>query len=367
MPGPARNYDALLRRSVDVILENQDTGGAYLASPSVSTYRMSWLRDGAFIADAMSRVGEGASAEAYFLWVRRVVEARADHIAGLIARHGAGGEIGPGEHLHARYTADGREGLARWSNHQLDGWGMWLWAVDGHVRRQGWDPEPIRAALQLVTRYVAEFWREPCFDWWEERWGRHVATLASAYGGLTAARGWDFLAPDVRDEAVLAAGEIREAILRDGVEDGRLVGRFEDARVDGSLLACATPFRVFDPGDPVMDATVHALEAEIAHGGVHRYPGDRYYGGGEWLLLAALLGWWAAEAGWDDLARAQLEWVAAQADDGGDLPEQVSDHLLVPEAYDEWVAKWGPPPVPLLWSHAWFLALALEVGYEVPT
>jgi len=110
---------------------------------------------------------------------------------------------------------------------------------------------------------------------------------------------------------------------------------------------------------------VGALRAELAHGGVHRYPGDRYYGGGEWLLLAALLGWWALEAGLEELARSQLAWVAAQAHDGGSLPEQVSHHLLVPAAYAEWEARWGPPAVPLLWSHAWFLALGLALGYDV--
>jgi GH15 family glucan-1,4-alpha-glucosidase len=365
MPGKA-GHDRLLRRSVELILEQQDRGGAYNASPSVPAYRMSWLRDGAFIADAMSRTGERASAEAYFRWVARVVEARAGHVEGLIARHRAGEDVGRDEHLHARYTRDGREGREPWSNHQLDGWGMWLWAVGGHVARHGWDPAPVGAELELVTRYVAEFWSEPCYDWWEERWGHHVATLASAYGGLQAAAGLEALSVAARAVAGQAAADVHETILRDGVDGGRLVGRFHDPRVDASLVACATPFRVLDPVDPVMDATVRALEAEIAHGGVHRYPGDSYYGGGEWLLLAALLGWWAAQAGRYDLAREQLEWVARHAVDGGALPEQVSHHLLVPDAYGEWLARWGPPPVPLLWSHAWFLTLALELGYEVP-
>jgi hypothetical protein len=30
--------------------------------------------------------------------------------------------------------------------------------------------------------------------------------------------------------------------------------------------------------------------------------------------------------------------------------------------YDPWVEKWGPPPCPLLWSHAMFLTLASELG-----
>ena len=36
--------------------------------------------------------------------------------------------------------------------------------------------------------------------------------------------------------------------------------------------------------------------------------------------------------------------------------------LLAPEHYEPWVAKWGPPPCPLLWSHAMFLTLAHELG-----
>ena len=31
--------------------------------------------------------------------------------------------------------------------------------------------------------------------------------------------------------------------------------------------------------------------------------------------------------------------------------------LLRPERYEPWVVKWGPPPHPLLWSHAMYLTL----------
>ena len=78
-----------------------------------------------------------------------------------------------------------------------------------------------------------------------------------------------------------------------------------------------------------------------------------YYGGGEWLLLTALLGLAEPEHGQD-----RLDWIAAHATPDGGLPEQVQDHLLHPQTFDEWVAKWGPPPSPLLWSHAMFLTLA---------
>ena len=55
---------ALAQRSVEIITAHQDVGGAYPASPTFRVYRYSWLRDGSFIADAMSRAGAVASAEA---------------------------------------------------------------------------------------------------------------------------------------------------------------------------------------------------------------------------------------------------------------------------------------------------------------
>ena len=79
-------------------------------------------------------------------------------------------------------------------------------------------------------------------------------------------------------------------------------------------------------------------------------------GGGEWLLLTAMLG--LAEP---DQGEKRLEWIAAHATPEGDLPEQSQDHLLHPDQFDVWVAKWGLPPSPLLWSHAMFLTLDHEL------
>jgi isomaltose glucohydrolase len=95
-------------------------------------------------------------------------------------------------------------------------------------------------------------------------------------------------------------------------------------------------------------------------GGVHRHA-DTYYGGGEWLLLTAMLGLARLEAGDPEGARGCLDWVGAHASPAGELPEQSQDHLLAPEHYERWVEKWGPPPSPLLWSHAMFLDLATEL------
>ena len=47
--------DGLAARSVAVIRAYQDESGAYLAAPFPAQYRNAWLRDGAFVADAMSQ------------------------------------------------------------------------------------------------------------------------------------------------------------------------------------------------------------------------------------------------------------------------------------------------------------------------
>lgn len=316
----------LTGRSIGIIRDGQTASGAYLACPTFAPYRFCWFRDGSFIADAMSTVGETASAEAFFRWCSDVILARRDRVAA-------------GDHLHARYTAAGRETDVEWPTFQLDGFGLWLWALRRHERRHGSSLAPFREAAELTTGYLAARWREPCTDWWEERVGMHAATLASIYAGLAAFE---------HEEA--------DAVLR--------AIAIEEATLDASLIACATPFAVVAP--EAFAPVLADIEAELVSpgGGVHRHPADVYYGGGEWLLLTALLGWHYAELGRTGEARDKLEWVAAHADEEGRLPEQSQDHLLAPETYDGWVDKWGPPPSPLLWSHALFLLLADRLGPE---
>lgn len=347
--------DALARHSVRVIEEGQAPTGAYAASPTFPVYRYCWFRDGAFIADAMSRAGRTASADAFFEWCSRVLLARAESIERLIERRRLGEAIAPEELLHCRYTLDGEEAPEQWWNFQLDGYGTWLWALKEHARRHVLDVSPYTEAVELCVRYLMAFWDVPSYDWWEENIGhQHTSTLAALYGGLRAAS--SVLHADG------AAASIREEVLARGVRDGRLVKWLDGDDVDASLIACATPFRLLQPGDPIMQRTVAALEEELAHGGVHRYAGDTYYGGGEWPLLAGFLGWYYHETGRRDDAWAQLEWIAAQATSDGYLPEQVDGHVLAPGRRQEWLARWGPIATPLLWSHAMFLTLALELG-----
>ena len=289
--GDSTTFAELRRRSVEIIRDGQSPEGGYVASPTFPPYAYSWLRDGSFIADAMSRVGEVGSAEAFFGWVARIVDA--------------------GLGFDARYTLAGQRDPTDWPHRQHDGWGLWLWAVRTHCARHT-RPDRWRSAEERTARQLEQVREQPCVDWWEERVGVHAATLACIAAGLD-------------DELDLSAAE---------------------ERLDASLLVI--PFLGLGAVD------VSALVSP--GGGVHRHQEDTFYGGGEWLLLTAMLGLAEPERGRDC-----LEWIAGHATPARELPEQSQDHLLAPAMFDHWVAKWGPPPCPLLWAHAMFLTLAHEL------
>jgi GH15 family glucan-1,4-alpha-glucosidase len=354
----------LFERSIEVILSNQAPTGAYIASPSFATYRYCWFRDGAFIAHAMDLVGQHDSARRFHHWAARTISGHT-HKAQRAVEKASRGEP-PGEDcLHTRYTLNGEEADDKWPNFQLDGFGTWLWSLAQHLRLTDSDfPSHWQEAAHVTASYLAALWRFPCFDLWEEHPHKvHPYTLAAIYAGLEAAS-------KVMDNASWPANaqEIRCFMLEQGVRDGRLVKYLGSEATDASLVGMATPYRMLPPDDPIMLATVARIEAELRFqgSGVHRYADDTYYGGGEWVLLAAWLGWYYIEIGEPSRAREFLVWVEAQADDEGHLPEQIPQTLNDPSMLQAWTERWGVIARPLLWSHAMYLILlhALHTAFR---
>ena len=363
---PNPTHDRLISRSIEVIKDGQAPTGAYLASPTFPTYQFSWFRDGAFIADAMSRVGEVASAEAFFGWCDRTLTDRSGQILDLAARGERNVEdVALTEHLHTRYTVDGVETGTEWTDFQLDGYGTWLWALDEHSRRHGRSREAYLAGAELTVRYLSVFWASPCYDWWEEHGDlRHPSSLAAIRAGLLAAASWPELDAELRERAQEAAIGIAALVEAEGIHDGHLTKHLGSTEVDGSLTACVTPFNLYPVAHPVSIATIAAVEHDLAPGGVYRFLADTFYGGGEWVLLAGFLGWHHCIAGDRERAAGLADWMAAQADADLNLPEQVSTHLLHPQDLEPWVERWGPSASPLLWSHAMYLTLTHELGWS---
>ncbi len=359
----------LYERSLTVILENQQPGGAYLACPNMPDYRYSWFRDGAYIAYALTLDGAEAgiaysgsmaaqweSAGRFHNWCAEVINRRAEGLERSIARAQHGEPPVLADTLNARYLPDGSEGPDDWPEFQLDGPGTWLWSLAEYVDRTRAHPLPLawERAVDLTARYLAALWRTPCYDCWEEHGDSvHISTLGAIYAGL---RATERLLPGADFGATARA--IRNFVLARGLTPGGELAKSAGLdMVDANLIGVAVPHGLLAPGDPIMRKTVTRIERELcpSGGGVHRYPEDTYYGGGVWVLLALWLAWYHAQVGETSHATTLVDWATRQADDDGNLPEQVNTTMLAPASYAKWVEQRGHIAKPLLWSHAKYL------------
>ncbi len=346
----------LLQYSIQLLLEHQAESGAFPACPNFPTYQFAWFRDGSFCAHALALAGEQDAARRFHGWASRTLLRHADKIDNCI--RAVEGGILPLAHqcFHSRFTLDGFEVPGNWGHNQLDGLGTWLWALNEFRRSHPHipiDPDWERAA-GLARDYLTALWRFPCSDCWEENEEFvHTSTLAAVYGGLMG------VAEMFREEAARRAAEDIRGFIRESlVQDHHLVKSQGNPAVDASLVALYTPYRVVEWEDPALQATLALIRSELATPvGLHRYAGDTYYGGGEWVLLSAWLGWAYAQAGLPERAAPILAWIQDQATPQGDLPEQIPHHLNDPRQYTKWVEKWGAIATPLLWSHAQYVIL----------
>ena len=355
--------EELRAASIKVILANQAATGAYIASPNFEVYNYSWFRDGSFIADSMLEQGEAESADRLHQWVAQVILKRSSKIEGLIAKKRQGIEISLDEHLHCRYTVDGEEATETWTNFQLDGFGTWIWALNNFQNAGQIVSADQLAAVELLIPYLASFWNEPSFDWWEESFGhQHVSTLGSIAAGLRSCSTWEAISLTNALIARNTASEITDYILNFGVVDGRLSKWIGGVGLDGSLVALIAPFKIFENGSLVAKQTVLAIEKELGRLGTYRHAEDVYFGGGRWLILSAFLGLAHVELGQIEFAEEILEWISTMVDDEFNLPEQLTSPLLHPQFHQEWVERWGQPAIPLLWSHAMFLKLLVVIA-----
>lgn len=355
----------LYQKSIEVIRAGQASSGAYVASPTFSQYGFSWLRDGTWIAYAMNCANEHDSAAAFYEWVAATLlrqKPRLQHLLGKLAQNQS---LAEKDYLPTRFTLAGEvEEGGSWWDFQLDGYGTWLWGLVEYLKSTDTTlTEAMRSAVQMTVSYLAVLWQSPNYDCWEEhRHHIHPATLASIYGGLRAIQQFDpALVPPGLPEAIQQY--TRDYLLAPA---GHLMKFDGNEEVDASLLWATVPNRLVDLHDPVFTKTLAKIEQDLHYpsGGVYRYKADTYFGGGEWLLLTAWLGWVYVELGQVEKAQLLLYWIEQQATPEGYLPEQVSDHLLDSSRYAEWEAKWGTVATPLLWSHAMYLILKTKLEHK---
>lgn len=350
--------DELRAASIQKILQNQATSGAYIASPSFKVYNYSWFRDGSFIADAMLESGEVESATRFHEWVVNTILSRREKIEDLIDRRQKNIEISPDEHLHCRYTVEGAEASESWTNFQLDGFGTWIWSLHRYQQAVSTINKSQVEAVELLIDYLNCFWQDPSFDWWEESFGfQHISTLGCISAGLKAASQLNFIDSKAASTALKISLDITNFILLHGVHNGRLTKWAGDSGLDASLSSLISPLKLFASDSEISIKTITAIDESLGRLGTYRHKDDVYFGGGRWIILSAFLGLAHIEIGDYEKAREILEWILEAADEDLNLPEQLPSPLLHPEHRDGWIGKWGEPANPLLWSHAMYLKL----------
>jgi GH15 family glucan-1,4-alpha-glucosidase len=350
----------LKEKSIEIIVNNQHESGAFVASPNFETYNYSWMRDGSFIANSLDIVVKTENSRRFFDWVHKVVIKQEEKVNSLINKKLAKEPIRATDYLPTRYNLDGSETGDEWPNFQLDGYGTWLWALCQHIKKTNTEEliDKYEKSIKITLDYLLNFWYVPNYDCWEENGDKvHPSTLACIYGGLKSITEY---VEDSRIDEVLR--DIKTFVSDRCVVDNRISKYQGSNSIDSSLLWVAIPFGLFDINDEIFKNTVKVIEERLLHdGGVHRYPEDTYYGGGEWLLLSSWLGIYYAERGNLSDAKNILMWVEDKANERGEMTEQVLHHVNDEKYIEHWKEKWGEVANPLLWSHAMYLVLVDKI------
>jgi GH15 family glucan-1,4-alpha-glucosidase len=231
-------------------------------------YRFSWIRDATFALWGMYSLGFDWEAVDFFSFIADLAECDDD----LQIMYGIGGERDLTEHVldHLPGYAESRPvriGNAAYAQRQHDVWGALLDSVYLHSQAADHLDNRIWPILDKQVSEALKHWREPDAGIWEVRgelkhftsskimcWvavdrGARLAKMSGEHGK---AAEWE-----------LAAAEIKDDILSNGVDDrGVLVQYYGGTALDASLLL-APLLRFLPPDDPRVRATVLAIRNEL--------------------------------------------------------------------------------------------------------
>ena len=397
----------LFKRSLLVTRTQVDNDGAIIAANdsdimqfSRDTYSYMWPRDGALVANALDVAGFSDLARWFYSFCQRVITPEG------FFYHKYNPDGSPASSWHA-WLMKGHRVLPI----QEDETALVVWAIWRHYYRYR-DIEFIRPLWVDVVQKAADFmvkYRDPktglplpSYDLWEERWGIHMFTVATVYGGLKAARNFAVCFGD-RHRAELynqAAEEIKAAAAKHMWHTGlnrfvrRLVPKdmpvppgeadyketvelcespepstsdlFEvDEVLDASIYAIFK-FHLFEADDPRVVSTMQAIESKLwvktRVGGVARYENDYYHRisndiaavpGNPWFICTLWLADYyitrAKTPAELKMALPIFEWTAGHALESGILAEQVNPYTNEPISVS-----------PLTWSHATVVSTVIK-------
>jgi alpha,alpha-trehalase len=236
-------------------------------------YRFAWIRDATFALWGMYSLGFDWEAVDFFSFIADIAERDDD----LQIMYGIGGERDLSESTleHLPGYADSRPvriGNAAYAQKQHDVWGALLDSVYLHARTVDHLDNRIWPILDKQVGQALKHWREPDAGIWEVRGELRHFTSSKIMCWVAVDRGARLARMDGEHgkaaEWELAAAEIKEDILRNGVDDrGVLTQYYGGTALDASLLlAVLVGFLPAD--DPRLRATVLAIRNELTVDGL---------------------------------------------------------------------------------------------------
>jgi len=371
----AREYE----RSLLVIRTQVDHDGAILAandsdisSAVRDTYSYMWPRDGALVANALTRAGYVDLPRALFNFIHRVLTPQGY----LLHKYNPDGSLASSWHP---WTREGRKTLPI----QEDETALILWSLWQHFARFG-DVYFIKPLYRSLICTMADFlasYRDsdtglplPSYDLWEERYGILSWTVGATWGGLQAGANFAeaFGETERAERYRQAADEIKAGTDQYLWDEQRQLfvrmanrtssGEWEyDTIIDASVVGL-WQYGMFSPEDPKIVSSMQAIKDRLwvktDVGGIARYENDNYHQvsrdiedvpGNPWFITTLWLAEWLAVTAEtrDDLDRSLelLKWAADRALPSGVLAEQVNPYSNEPLSVS-----------PLTWSHAAFVA-----------
>ncbi|MEP7076707.1 MAG: glycoside hydrolase family 15 protein [Acidobacteriota bacterium] len=367
------------KRSLLIVRTQIDHKGAILAANdsdvaarATDHYSYVWMRDGAFVANALDLASYAGIARRFYALSGRIAPSGGY----FLQKYNPDGTVASG--WHAAWDVAGRKKLIPI---QEDETALVLWALWQHydLYRDIDFVHPLYSKLVVKCADFMVGFRDadtglpaPSWNLWEDRRGIHTFTCAAVVGGLRAAANFATLFGEGGRAKgyASAANDIVEA-MRTHLYSAHL-GRFlraiqfhsddrteSDATVDASLFGTFY-FGAFDPNDPMVATTMQAVKEKLAvGGGIARFERDAYMSfsesvpGNIWFICTL---WMADHCIAAAKKRSDLEpaldimkWVLSAALPSGVLAEQLNPITREPASVS-----------PLTWSHSTFVATTMN-------